>query len=159
MLKLKLTKNMRNKNQVQKHNQKAGFTLIELLVVVAIIGLLSSIVLISLNTARSRARDAKRITDVTQVGKALESYYNDNAGYPAALADLATGATVYMAVVPTAPTPPDNPIGASDCDATTNAYTYTQTGSGTGYTLTFCLGGQTGSYGPGTHTMSQTGIQ
>lgn len=143
---------------MKKQNQK-GFTLIELLVVVAIIGLLSSVVLISLNSARSKARDAKRISDVNQIGKALEGYYNDNASYPAALADLTSGSVIYVGTIPTAPTPPDNPIGATDCDDTTNAYTYTQTGSGTGYTLTFCLGGKTGSYNAGTHTMSSTGIQ
>jgi len=63
---------------------KKGFTLIELLVVVAIIGLLSSIVFASLNTARAKARDAKRKEDFEQLRTALAMYYNDNNGqYPA----------------------------------------------------------------------------
>lgn len=61
---------------------KKGFTLIELLVVVAIIGVLASIVLSSLNAARSKARDAKRITELKQIQTALELYYNDHGAYP-----------------------------------------------------------------------------
>tara|TARA_B100000508_G_scaffold60333_1_gene46954 strand:+ start:14913 stop:15365 length:453 start_codon:yes stop_codon:yes gene_type:complete len=61
---------------------KKGFTLIELLVVVAIIGMLSSVVLASLNTARGNARDAKRAQDMQQVVTALELYVNVNGIYP-----------------------------------------------------------------------------
>ncbi len=59
-----------------------GFTLIELLVVIAIIGLLASIVLVSLNSARKKARDTKRIADLRQIQMALEMYYDDNGNYP-----------------------------------------------------------------------------
>jgi type II secretion system protein G len=60
-----------------------GFTLIELLVVVAIIGILATVVLSSLSSARERARDAKRLADVKTIQTALEMYANDNGGeYP-----------------------------------------------------------------------------
>jgi len=61
---------------------KRGFTLIELLVVIAIIGLLSSIVLASLNTARAKARDAERRSDLEQLSTALELRYSDTGNYP-----------------------------------------------------------------------------
>ena len=57
-----------------------GFTLIELLVVVAIIGLLSSVVLASLNTARAKARDVRRVSDMKALQTALELYANDHGG-------------------------------------------------------------------------------
>ena len=59
-----------------------GFTLIELLVVIAIIGILSSVVLSSLNSARGKARDAKRKSELKQLQTALELYYSDNSAYP-----------------------------------------------------------------------------
>ncbi len=59
-----------------------GFTLIELLVVIAIIGLLSSVVLASLNTARAKARDAQRAATIRQLQNAVEFYYHDNGSYP-----------------------------------------------------------------------------
>jgi prepilin-type N-terminal cleavage/methylation domain-containing protein len=52
-----------------------GFTLIELLVVITIIGILSAIVLASLNTARAKARDALRAEDMHSIASALEMYY------------------------------------------------------------------------------------
>lgn len=61
---------------------KRGFTLIELLVVIAIIGVLSSVVLSSLNSARQKARDAQRVSNLTEVRTALEMYYHDNGSYP-----------------------------------------------------------------------------
>jgi len=59
-----------------------GFTLIELLVVISIIGILSSIVLASLNTARAKTRDARRLSDMHQMEIALELYYDKFGVYP-----------------------------------------------------------------------------
>lgn len=59
-----------------------GFTLIELLVVIAIIGLISSVVLASLNSARAKARDARRQEDAYQLRTALSAYFNDYGYFP-----------------------------------------------------------------------------
>lgn len=126
-------------------NNKAGFTLIELLVVIAIIGLLSTLSVLALNSARARARDAKRVADVKQIQTALEMYYNDAGDYPTDASMAATlpifyGTSVYMRAIPTPPTPVD---GAT-CPALQPKYTYTKTGSGQGgtasYTIQYCLG-------------------
>ena len=65
---------------VQK--QKA-FTLIELLIVIAIIGILASIVLVSLNGSRIKARDTQRKSDINSIHKALETYFTYYGSYPA----------------------------------------------------------------------------
>lgn len=81
--------------------KRRGFTLIELLVVIAIIGILSSVVLASLNGARKKGRDARRISDLKQLQLALEMSYDANGSeYPDALSSLAT---TYIQTVPTDP--------------------------------------------------------
>ncbi len=61
---------------------KKGFTLIELLVVIAIIGILSSVVLASLSSARVKSRDARRMADLNQIRTAVELYYSEHGHYP-----------------------------------------------------------------------------
>ena len=63
-------------------NKKTGFTLVELLVVISIIGILSSLAMVSLNNARVKARDALRKGDMAQIRTALNLYYDDNIRYP-----------------------------------------------------------------------------
>jgi prepilin-type N-terminal cleavage/methylation domain-containing protein len=161
-------------------NSQKGFTLIELLVVIAIIGLLSTLAVVALNSAREKSRDSKRVADVKQIQTALELYFADSSsGYPATPAVSGTCAagvlgcgnaaklcdqgfddsgtactnTTYMGLVPSAPTPVDG-----GCLPADNAYTYTQTGTGSGYTVTFCLGGQVGDLAAGDVTASQDGM-
>lgn len=66
---------------VLKIDLNKGFTLIELLVVVAIIGLLASVVLVSLNSARAKARDAAIKEDVHQFTNLMTLNYNDYGSY------------------------------------------------------------------------------
>ena len=59
-----------------------GFTLIELLVVVAIIGVLATIILSSLNQAQAKARDARRLQDMKSIYTALVQYSLDKGALP-----------------------------------------------------------------------------
>jgi len=96
-----------------KKSQK-GFTLIELLVVIALLGVMSLLVIPSFNGSLRKSRDSKRKTDLAQIAKALEVYYNDTGMYPvsnggkiqigASIIDwgssLSSGSVVYMTKLP-----------------------------------------------------------
>jgi len=64
-----------NKILLMKKNRKCdnikGFTLVEIIIVVAVIGIISSIILISFFGVRERARDAKRKSEIGQLGRFL----------------------------------------------------------------------------------------
>lgn len=78
-----------------------AFTLIELLVVIAIIGILASIVLVSVNSARQKARDAKRVSDIQSIIISLDQYVDQNGSYPTALSGLVP---LFLSAVPQDPT-------------------------------------------------------
>ncbi|MFZ3301747.1 MAG: type II secretion system protein [Microgenomates group bacterium] len=112
---------------------QAGFTLIELLVVVSLIGVLATLVIANMNSARERARDAQRKSDLRNIQTGLRLYYNDNGGYPLKAVldsfwdiEWSDNGVTYMNVLPNDPLAP------------TQVYTYTYTDSET-YTIKACL--------------------
>lgn len=117
-----------------RNKRQTGFTLIELLVVIAIIGLLASVVLLSLNSAREKSRNAKRLADVRQIASALELYFNDCGSYPVqtsvTLGDGASGGTTYKLVQG------NSGCGANDASAIATVggfYSTATAGTGTSY--------------------------
>jgi len=96
---------------------KKGFTLIEIMVVVFIIGLLASIVTVSVNQSRMRGRDSRRQADLDTIRTGVELFANQNNGdYPrvvgatytsavwgAFATDLTGGANPIMPTVPADP--------------------------------------------------------
>jgi general secretion pathway protein G len=106
-----------------------GFTLIELLVTIAIIGILSSLMMVNLQGFRERARDAARKKDLQTIQTAVEMYRSDMSSYPNpslpnCLSSLSNGTTTYLKVIPC------DPLNKSN-------YFYSSTGNT--YTLYGCL--------------------
>ncbi len=77
--------------------KKRGFTLIELLVVIAIIGLLSTLSVVSLNSARGKARDAARKSDLNAISTAMELYNVEMGTYPIVAAACADNVVALTA--------------------------------------------------------------
>lgn len=161
--------------------QKKGFTMIELLVVIAIIGILSTLAIVSLNSARARARDAKRVSDMKQVQTSLELYFADKNGYPADGtagaggvtlgagnattlsqnggfdATVSPAGTLYMGQVPSNATPNGADYVYTSLAASGGAAC--DTGPCAWYNISFNLEGGAGSLAAGDRNASPTGIQ
>lgn len=104
---------------------KRGFTLIELLVVIAIIGILSSVVLASLNTARTRGTDANIKANLATIAVQAELYYDSNSNQYAASAVAACDAASSMfadTTISQAITEVESRSTDVDCDAATTSY-------------------------------------
>ena len=59
-----------------------GFTLIELLIVIAILAILASVVSASIGSARTKARDARRLSEFREIQSAMELYHGQFGMYP-----------------------------------------------------------------------------
>ena len=119
--------------------------------VIIFVGFFASIVLLALNSARAKSRDAERLADVRQIMTGAELYYTDNGNYPSSIEMLVPK---YLKTVLVAPTPADG-----ECTAQQNTYKYSSFDSGQDFNLTFCLGATTTGVSGGTHTASYKGIK
>lgn len=138
------------------YKYNAGFTLIELLVVIAIIGILSTMAIIALSSARAKSRDSKRVADMQAIQKALELYYADNSSYPSIITPgqpllSADGTTKYLNIIP------QNPSPRNDGSCPNDNYTYGGSSDGKNYVLNFCLGSSVGSLNAGNQVVSGDG--
>lgn len=131
-----------------KHNlkQPKAFTIIELIVVISIISILSAIVIINIQHTLAKARDAKRLSDMATIQKALELYKIKNGQYPnnadsdclgwdignkTESAFISSLVPEFLGVVPTDPTQTDickgyryykYPAGTLNCDISKGAF-------------------------------------
>ena len=120
---------------------KKAFTLVELLVVIAIIGILSTLSVVALNSARAKARDARRLSDIKQIRTALDMYYDSAGIYPTSLipgSHLSYNGLDFLAKVP------DDPLSSQH-------YIYAQTENGQNYTIDFTLETKSAGYEPGNY--------
>lgn len=95
-----------------------GFTLIELLVVVAIIAILAIVGITLFTATQNKARDSKRIQDITSMSKAMEVNYKIGSGYPTAVA----GSWFSDGVEPKNPAPGGAPYSTTNMSVST--YTF-----------------------------------
>jgi len=137
------------------YKDQTAFTLVELLVIIAIIGILSTFVVVSLSGARSRSRDVKRISDVKTIQTALQLYSASFGSYPEIITAgdsiiNPSNGTPYLAAVPS------NPVPRNEGSCTNSDYTYIRT-SPSSYYICFCLANNSGSIKAGINALSSDG--
>ncbi|MFB6225932.1 MAG: type II secretion system protein [Candidatus Paceibacteria bacterium] len=143
------------------YTEEDGFTLIELLVVIAIIGLLSTLAVIALGSAREEARDQNRLSDLKQIQTSLEIYFTENNQYPVAEEGVVLGGNSAKCL------DSEEGFASSGCgdalsnipsDPGENRYIYSSQNGDT-YQIQARLEGKTGGFGPGPIIVTPSGIQ
>ncbi|HRZ10852.1 MAG TPA: type II secretion system protein GspG [Kiritimatiellia bacterium] len=82
--------------QAVRRARQGGFTLIEMLLVVVIIGMLATIVTVSIPKHMRKARESKAAADIQSIGIAIQSYYMEEGKYPGSLDLLTSGDDPYL---------------------------------------------------------------
>lgn len=128
-----------NRMQKTMRTSGAGFTIIELLVVVAVIGILSAIIITSFTEVRQKSRDTERLSDVREIEKALNLYYNSHGQFPISVSELVITSNDALSLA----LENDGVISNAPIDPLHSTYTYRyQTNAlGTTFILSFCLEG------------------
>lgn len=153
---------------------RQGFTLIELIIVLAIFGLIANLTIVALNNAKRESRDAKRMTNISQLRSALHLYhtenlfYPDDGGSPLALGaddnlildsngwiDVSPTTPIYMYSVPRDPRLVDQVVGNPCSVASTAVCDYGYSLGANDYTIYFYLEGSVGDKAAGLHTATK----
>jgi len=174
---------LKSKNFGATLRDKEGFTLIELLAIIAIIGLLSTIVIVDVSSSRQRARDSKRVADIKQLGNAMELFYGEYGTYkPTGCAEANTvvsscagagraGLADFIGAIGRFNDPSADPAvlcpagscscggcGGCSCNFSSCNYTFLGADENT-YSVAFFLEGDAGDLAAGLHFFTPEGTQ
>lgn len=157
-------------NDLSTSSRHKGFTLIELLVVIAIIGLLSTLAVVALTSARTKARDSKRTADMKQLQTAMEMFFSTNNTYkPTGCATAGTkvsacagtgaaGLADFMGGIANFKDPTGTGVCANPATAVCD-YAFGAVATANTYLVNFWLEGATGDLAAGAHKLTEAGIQ
>lgn len=139
----------------KKYSHVLGFTLVELMVVIAIIGILATLIMVTLDNTKSTARNTRRLADVKQLQLALKMYYNDNGFYPTA---ITAGSSIALKGVNYLLRVPENPKPWNDGSCPNQDYQYRQFENGQRYSITFCVSDATDDLSKGSKMATANGV-
>jgi hypothetical protein len=143
----------RNVVFIEPKNGNNRITFVVVIVFLCFVGLsvLSSVVIVSLNSVRAVARDSKRISDVRSLISYLENYHSENKEYPLSLEQL-------KSKYPFAPILQPVPVDGNCVEPSDGQYLYKRNNPDD-FSIYFCLGGESGGLKAGIHTAKPSGIE
>ncbi len=142
---------------------RRGFTVLEALIVLAVFGLLATLAVLSLNSARASLRDAQRLSDVSVVRSALSQYWLEKATYPQSagleLGQPETNSDMLSAAGFVARTDPTQPVYLNRIPTGPKVNEYYRYRAGTnGYSIRFQTETRTDLGEPNVYYAHATGI-